>query len=149
MKITSTVEYAARLMVHLAKRHGEAPVSAEKLSEAEHVPVDYVNQIMLRLRRVGLVDSHRGASGGYQLSREPAKITLAQVIRGVDGQILESVCERYDSGPKDCHHQGGCAISPVWSRLSQMIDKFFDGITLAQLSSETTSRPVQNLLTGS
>ncbi len=133
MKITSSVEYATRLMVALARAYGQSPLSTEKLSESENVPGDYVNQLFLRLKRAGLVESHRGSGGGYKLSRPPAEVTLGQICRAVEGRIFESVCDRYTAGDKDCRHQGGCSISPVWERLGEMIEGYFDNITLASI----------------
>jgi Rrf2 family protein len=136
MKITSSTEYATRLIVQLARSHGQAAVSGEKLSESENVPADFVNQLLLRLRRAGLVQSHRGSGGGYTLSRAPGEITLGQVLRAVEGTIFEDVCGKYSDGNKDCRHQGGCSISPVWARLGSLIERYFDNITLAQLLEE-------------
>lgn len=139
MKITSSVEYATRLMVCLARRRGQPPASAEALSESENVPADYVNQILLRLKRAGLVESHRGASGGYGLAREPEMITLGQVISAVEGHIFEDVCGKFDGGARDCRHQGRCGISPVWTKLSALIENFLNSVTLASLSAESAS----------
>lgn len=133
MKITSSIEYATRLMAGLARCYGQTPTAATQLSESENVPADYVNQILLRLKRAGLVESHRGISGGYNLSRPPDQIRLGQVIRAVEGAIFENVCGKYEIGKKDCRHQGGCGISPVWQRLGVLIEEYFDGITLAEL----------------
>ena len=139
MRITSSVEYAARLMVTLARSHGRARLSAERLSESENVPVGYANQILLRLKRAGLVESHRGAGGGYSLSRQPSEVSLGQVLRAVEGEIFEGVCRRYESGEKDCRHQESCALSPVWERLGVMIEGYFDSITLAGILEEQGS----------
>jgi Rrf2 family protein len=133
MKITSSIEYATRLMVTLGRHHGESAIAAEKLSAADGVPSDYVNQLLLRLRRAGLVESHRGTGGGYALSRPPADITLGQVIRAVDGKVFEDVCEKYEDGRKDCHHQGNCSISPVWKRLGKLVENYVDGVTLSSI----------------
>lgn len=133
MRITSSIEYATRLMVTLAAEHGGSPVPAERLAEADNVPADYVSQILVKLRRAGLVTSHRGSSGGYALSRAPKEITLAQVVRAVDGAVFEEVCGRYEEGTKDCRHQGHCAISPVWSRLGELVTGYFEGVTLAAI----------------
>jgi Rrf2 family protein len=136
MRISSSIEYATRLMVTLACERREVPVPAERLSESENIPCDYVNQILLRLKRAGLVESRRGAGGGYELSRAPSEITLGQVVRAVEGQIFEEVCGKYDSGSRDCHHQGICSISPVWQQLGAIIEDYFDGITLAKILEE-------------
>jgi Rrf2 family protein len=137
MKITSSIEYATRLMATLAREHGKAPLPTERLAAADNVPADYVSQILLKLRRAGLVDSHRGSAGGYALSRAPAEITLAQVVRAVDGDVFEDVCGRYDGGAKDCRHQGGCSISPVWQRLGDLVTRYFESVTLAQILAES------------
>ncbi len=133
MRITSSIEYATRLMVTLASEHGSAPVPAERLAAADNVPGDYVSQILVKLRRAGLVTSHRGSAGGYALSRKPAEITLAQVVRAVDGAVFEETCERYKVGTKDCRHQGQCAISPVWMKLGELVTGYFEGVTLAAI----------------
>lgn len=133
MRITSSIEYATRLMVTLAQEHGKAPVPAERLAEADNVPADYVSQILVKLRRGGLVTSHRGSAGGYALSRPPSEITIEQVVRAVDGAVFEEVCERYDAGAKDCRHQGACAISPVWTKLGSLVTKYFESVTLASI----------------
>lgn len=134
MRITSSIEYATRLMVCLARAYGEEPLSADKLSQAENVPSDYVNQLLLRLKRGGLVVSQRGTGGGYILSRKPEQIKLGDVLRAVEGRIFEDVCERYTDGSKDCRHQGRCGISPVWQKLGALIEGYLDGIDLSQLA---------------
>jgi Rrf2 family protein len=139
MKITSSMEYAARLMVGLARTHGQKAVSADRLSSDESVPVDYVNQLLLRLKRAGLVESQRGSGGGYTLSRPPAEVSLGQVLRAVEGKIFEDVCGKYSGGKRDCHHQTHCGISPVWQKLGRMIEDYFDGIRLSELLEEKGS----------
>jgi len=133
MRITSSIEYATRLMTTLARAHGQAPVPAERLAEADNVPADYVSQLLVKLRRAGLVTSHRGSAGGYALSRPPAEITLGQVVRAVDGEVFEDVCAKYEAGEKDCHHQGACAISPVWRKLGALVTGYFESVTLAAI----------------
>lgn len=133
MRITSSIEYATRLMVTLAGEHGKAPVPAERLAESDNVPADYVSQILVKLRRAGLVNSHRGSSGGYALSKSPTEITIAQVVRAVDGAVFEDVCERFDAGTKDCRHQGHCSISPVWTKLGDLVTGYFESVTLAAI----------------
>ena len=133
MRITSSIEYATRLMVTLAESHGKAPVPAERLADADNVPADYVSQILVKLRRAGLVASHRGSAGGYSLSRPPSEITIEQVVRAVDGAVFEEVCERYHEGTKDCRHQGACAISPIWTKLGVLVTRYFESVTLAAI----------------
>ena len=133
MRITSSIEYATRLMLTLAREHGRAPLPAERLAEADNVPSDYVSQLLVKLRRAGLVTSHRGSAGGYSLSRPPAQVTLGQVVRALDGDVFEDVCEKYDGGSKDCRHQSACSISPVWGRLGALVTEYFESVTLASI----------------
>jgi Rrf2 family protein len=136
MRITSSIEYATRLMTTLARSYGEAPLPTERLAESDNVPVDYVSQILVKLRRAGLVTSHRGSAGGYGLSRPPSEITLGAVVRAVDGDVFEDVCGKYDGGSKDCRHQDGCAISPVWKKLGSLVTQYFESVTLAEILAE-------------
>ena len=136
MKITSSVEYATRLMVRLAAHPAEVTVSAELLSEAENIPRDFVDQLLLRLRRAGLVASRRGARGGYALSRPPKDISIGQIIRAVDQGIFESVCDRFAEGEHMCAHTSSCGIRPVWRRLGSLVENFLASVTLAELCAE-------------
>ncbi len=133
MRITSSIEYATRLMTALARAHGGEPVAAERLAESDNVPADYVSQILLKLRRAGLVESRRGSAGGYALSRPPERITLSEVVRAVDGDVFEDVCEKYDSGEKNCRHQDACSISPVWRGLGEAVTRYLESVTLASI----------------
>lgn len=140
MRITSSVEYATRLMTALAREHAGAPVSAEKLAGADNIPADYVSQLLVKLRRAGLVESRRGSSGGYALAKAPGVIKLCDIVRAVDGEVFEDVCGKYEKGTKDCRHQGDCSISPVWKRLGAMVTQYFDSVTLGDILEERPGR---------
>ena len=84
MRVTTWTEYSLLIALHLAKRGrtGTEPIAARELAELERLPADYVEQILLRLRKAGLVESVRGARGGYYLAREPDSITVRDVMTG-------------------------------------------------------------------
>lgn len=137
MKISASVEYGARLMVCLAHlREGEA-LTGEKLSQSENIPRAYVDQILQRLRKAGLVDSQRGAQGGYHLARSPREISLGAMMRAVDGMIFEDTCGKYATGENQCAHVGGCSIRPVWMKLTSLVEDFLDKVTLIDLLEES------------
>lgn len=136
MRLSASVEYAARVLVQLGRLRPSESLSAEKLSASENIPRAYVDQIVQRLRRAGLVASHRGAHGGYVLSRPPEAVTLGMLVRAVDGGIFEDVCERYAEGDHQCSHLGGCNIRPVWLRLGRVVEGFLDGVTVRDLLEE-------------
>ncbi|MBI5595056.1 MAG: Rrf2 family transcriptional regulator [Elusimicrobia bacterium] len=133
LRIGSSVEYATRLMVRLAAEADGATLSAERMSALENVPRDYVDQILQRLRRAGLVESRRGAQGGYKLSLEPSRITIGRIVKAVDEGVFEAVCGRYSAGDTKCSHSDGCGIRPVWERLGLFVEEYLDNVTLAEL----------------
>ena len=127
-------------MVQLARGYGRGPMAAKDLAEHETIPRDFVDQLLMRLRRGGLVVSQRGAAGGYSLSRDPGKIDMASIVAAVEGQVFEEVCGRYSAGDARCRHQAVCGIRPVWQRLAEQIEGFLKQVTLAQLLDEVTVR---------
>lgn len=130
LRISSSAEYAARIMVRLAMRRDAEPVSAERLSSGENIPRDFVDQLLMRLRRAGLVKSRRGVRGGYRLSRPAKDITLESILRAVDEGVFLPVCGRYAGRGTRCRRKPDCGIRPVWGRLGRLVDEFFGRITL-------------------
>lgn len=135
MRITTWTEYSLIISIHLARRGrtGHGPVAARELAEQERLPGDYVEQILLRLRRAGLVESVRGARGGYFLAREPAEITVRDVMSASEHQTFEMNCDRHPVDAERCGPGASCSIRPVWAALQQHVDEFLGSITLADL----------------
>jgi Rrf2 family protein len=136
LKISSSIEYATRIMVFLGSSNAEGPLSAERLSESENIPRDYVNQLLLRLRRAGLVVSQRGAHGGYNLSRRPEDISIGQIVTAVEEGSFQDVCNKYAGGDQQCNHSDDCGIRPVWQRISFMVEGFLNELPLSELLKE-------------
>lgn len=122
-----------------------APRPARELAEVERLPPDYVEQILLRLRRAGLVESHRGAKGGYTLARAPELISIRDVMNASERQTFEVNCETRPVDPDRCHPDAACTIRPVWVALQQRVDRFLEGVTVADLLQETPA--VRELVT--
>jgi Rrf2 family protein len=136
MRITTWTEYSLIITLHLAKRGSggtATPVAARELAEAERLPGDYVEQILLRLRRAGIVESVRGAKGGYFLAREPSAITVRDVMTASEHQTFEMNCEAHQVDAERCAPGSACMIRPVWQTLQQRIDDFLASVTLADL----------------
>src|SRR5438034_4708551 len=108
MRVTTWAEYGLIVSVNLAKRAGQGPagrggpVAARELAEQEKLPHDYVEQILLRLRRAGLVDSVRGAKGGYHLARPPQDISVKDVIEASEHVTFEVNCDLHPVDPQRC-----------------------------------------------
>ena len=136
MRIASSVEYATRIMLHLARLEPSTTLSAEKISEAENIPRDYMDQILAKLRRCSLVLSRRGAQGGYCLAKPPSAISMGMIVRAVDDTVFEAVCDRYAEGEQACTHTRGCGIRPVWQKLGLLVEGYLDKVSLEHLQGE-------------
>ena len=136
MRVTTWAEYGLIAAVHLARRAGEGPLSARELAERERLPPDYIEQILLRLRRDGLVTAVRGARGGYSLSRAPDTITVRDVMAASELGTFEVNCEAHPVSAERCAPTANCSIRPVWRALQQRIDALLDSITLADLTQD-------------
>jgi Rrf2 family protein len=140
MRVTTWTEYSLIISLHLAKRGrtGGGPVAARELADVEKLPADYVEQILLRLRRAGLVESVRGAKGGYFLAREPASISVRDVMTASEHQTFEVNCETHPVDTERCSPGSTCSIRPVWHALQQRVDELLGSISLADLMKEET-----------
>lgn len=138
MRVTTWTEYSLLIALHLARRgpDANAPVAARELAEAERLPADYVEQILLRLRRAELVESVRGARGGYFLSRDPASITVRDVMTASEHQTFEMNCDSHPVDAERCAPSSSCSIRPVWLALQRRVDDLLSSITLADLLKE-------------
>jgi Rrf2 family protein len=143
MRVTTWTEYGLIIALHLARRGREdgGPVAARELSLVERLPADYVEQILLRLRRAGLVESVRGARGGYYLAREPTRITVRDVMAASEHQTFEMNCTAHPVDAERCDPSSSCSIRPVWYALQRRVDEFLSGITLADLLKDQPAAP--------
>lgn len=146
MRVTTWTEYSLIISLHLARRGqgANAPVAARELADAERLPADYVEQILLRLRRAGLVESVRGAKGGYYLARDPAHISVRDVMTASEHQTFEVNCESHPVDAERCRPGGACSIRPVWVALQQRVDDLLASISLADLMKQ--EQQVQELV---
>lgn len=138
MRITTWTEYSLIISIHLARRGkaGVNPVAARELAEVERLPADYVEQILLRLRRAGIVESVRGARGGYFLAKDPASITVHDVMTASEHQTFEMNCATHPVDAERCAPSSACTIRPVWQSLQRRIDEFLTSVSLADLLRE-------------
>ncbi len=145
MRVTTWGEYGLIVAVGLAKRGSGQPVPARDLAEHEGLPVDYVEQICLRLRRAGLVKSVRGTRGGYLLSCNASLVSVRDVLEAAEHRTFEVNCDTHPVSLERCGPDGHCSIRPVWLELHRRIDGFLEEVTLADLlgSEEEVRRLVE------
>ncbi len=133
MRITTLAEYGVICALHLARRAEEGPITGREIAEVERLPGDYVEQILLRLRRAGLVRSTRGARGGYVLARAPEEISIRNVIEASETTTFDLHCVTHPVGEERCSSSHSCSIRPVWMLLQRKIDDVLEGVRLADL----------------
>ena len=142
MKISTRGEYGVRAMVALAHHYGSGPVSITAVAKESSVPPAYLEQLIGPLRRAGLVESKRGAQGGYQLSRPPAAIRVGDVYRVMEGPVAPMDCVSEDPADQTCPLIDGCETRPVWMKLRDSITEALDSTTLEDLiTGSLRSRP--------
>ena len=133
MRITTQAEYGLICALHLARRNGDGPVTGREIAARERLPSDYVEQIMLKLRRVGIVTSTRGAHGGYQLARAADTITVRDVISASEHSTFDVHCVTHPVDGERCAESHDCSIRPVWVLLQRRIDEVLDSVRLSDL----------------
>ncbi|HET9150594.1 MAG TPA: Rrf2 family transcriptional regulator [Gemmatimonadales bacterium] len=147
MRVTTWTEYSLIIVLHLARRgeDGAGTVAARELAETERLPGDYVEQILLRLRRAGLVESVRGARGGYRLARPAHAISVRDVMTASEHQTFEVNCATHPVDADRCGSGTSCSIRPVWQALQRRIDDLLESISVADLMKQEPA--VQELVT--
>lgn len=133
MRVTTWAEYGVICALHLAKRASATPVTGRDIAAQERLPADYVEQILLRLRRAEVIKSTRGARGGYMLSRPAAEISLRDVIHASELETFDVHCISHPVEEDRCSSSHNCSIRPVWMLLQRKIDDVLSSVTLADL----------------
>lgn len=132
MKLTNRGEYALLAMMELARRHGGEPVSAEALAGAGGMPVKFLEQLLLQLRRAGLICSRRGRNGGHWLAREPRQITLAEIVRAMDGALAPTgAVSRYFYRSTPIEREAG--LVAVFRKIRDLVAETLERTTLADV----------------
>lgn len=133
LQLSTRGRYGVRALTRLVKNYGGQPLSIQVLSEEEIIPLRYLEQIMGRLRRDGIVESIRGPKGGYWLEQAPDQISLGHVLEVLEGSISLVWCV---DETENCPHEKDCPTALFWSTVNAGIRHFLDKTTLAQLNNE-------------
>ena len=138
MLFSTKAEYGVRLMVELGRQPGESPVSLSSVAAAENLPLSYLEHLVAKLRKAGLVTSTRGAHGGYQLSRPAEEINLLEVVEALEGPVAPMDCfHETPTGKVLCSHlddgDHACATKLLWTRVQGGVNRALAGTDLAEL----------------
>lgn len=143
MRITAKADYAVRAAIELAAHAGDGrPTKGEALARAQSIPLQFLENILGDLRQAGLVRTKRGADGGYLLARPPAEVTIADVIRAVEGPLAHVRGER----PEDVAYEGSAAgLQQVWIAVRANLRDVVERTTLADVAAGTLPEHVARL----
>ena len=133
---STKAEYGIRVLAHVAGRDGSQPISLGSIADAEGLPLAYLEHLVQRLRKAELVESRRGAHGGYTLARPAAEITMAEVVSALEGDIAPIECITADAdGVLTCAREGAapCPTKLLWTRVQGSIVRTLNEMTLDDL----------------
>lgn len=132
MNISTKGRYGLRAILDIA-RHGQGrPVTLSAIAMRQQISEGYLEQLMAPMRRAGLVQSSRGAQGGYTLAREPQEIVAGDIFRALEGPLALTSCIS-ESNEKSCHMQQNCGSRFIWEEIQKAISQVLASYTLADL----------------
>jgi Rrf2 family protein len=134
MHLFAQEEYGLRCLVRVARHKGPKAPTIPGIAAAEGLSPEYTAKLMRVLRQGGLVESTRGAIGGYRLTRPPGEITVWEVLEVLGGSFFpEDFCDTHPGQHRDCVHTDDCSIRALWRSVNGALGKILKGITLADL----------------
>jgi Rrf2 family protein len=139
VRLSRKGEYALRAMIVLALTHGTGPVTIQTVADRENIPKKFLEQILLELKKAGLVGSKRGVGGGYFLIRDPAEVSFAEIVRVIDGPLAPLSCVSRRAHVR-CPEQEGCGLYHVMLDVRNAISEIMEGVTLEDACRRTASR---------
>ncbi len=140
MRLTTKGRFAVTAMIDLGLRQSNGPVTLAAISQRQQISLSYLEQLFGKLRRHALVESTRGPGGGYTLARNPAEITVAEIIVSVDEPIDATQC----SGKENCLGEGErCMTHDLWAALNVRMVEFLESVTLQKLVDEQLAKGLQ------
>ena len=140
MKLSTRGRYGVRAMLELALHQGEGPTALQALAQRQGISAKYLEQLLIPLKAAGLVNSVRGAKGGYLLAVSPDKVSLYDIVRTLEGPLAVVECVQ---DPSICERVGGCTVHLVWGEMSQLLVDFLTSISLTNLVERQKALEVQ------
>lgn len=130
--LSQKCQYAVRAILELSKRYGQGPVPAAEIAGSQATPQRFLEIILNELKPTGLVDSRRGAQGGFYLTSSPDRITVGKVIRLVEGALDPVNCEADQAG-RCCPLAERCALAGLWKQAREAVEAVYDSVTFQDL----------------
>ena len=131
MRLTMKGDYGLRAMIDMAARYGQGPTPSAEIARRQVIPEHFLDQVLITLRRAGLVKSHRGPQGGHMLARPPAQISMFDVLQALEGAPTSLDCVPQ---PNSCQLAPGCGMRDIWVQIDTFARDLLSATTLEQLA---------------
>jgi len=131
MKLTMKGDYGLRAMLDMAAYNGQGPIESADIGSRQDITGQYLDQILMSLRKEGLVKSVRGPKGGHMLAKPPSHITMGQVMQALEGYVPPMECL---PNPDFCKLSPGCALREVWQKIDEMTQQVLNSTTIEELA---------------
>ena len=146
MRVTAKGEYATRAVLHLAMAYPKV-ITIHEIAERDRIPAKYLEQILLELKRGGVLASRRGVYGGYLLSRNPSEISVGEVLRIVDSRVVDSSCLQNDSERGfACADYYGCGLKQLWRDVNLAVEKLLFDTSFADICANARRKPALSVI---
>ncbi len=142
MRVSTKSDYALRALIEIARRDDGRPVSAEELGRTQEIPRNFLQAILADLRRADIVVSQRGQSGGWRMAKKPADVSVADVIRAVDGPLVSV----YGVRPESVTYSGSAEVlQKVWIAARHSLRSVFENVSMADLAESSLPTAIEEL----
>ena len=134
MRFTAKTEYGLVCLIYMARHAGHNPVTTKQIVRGEKYSLPFTEKILQKLRSARIVTSQQGNHGGYVLARDASQITLREIIEALEGKTFDVFCEPDIRKEIVCTHFPLCDVKPIWHKTKELLDRFFESVTLAQIA---------------
>jgi Rrf2 family protein len=131
MRLSAKSEYGLRALIDIAGYYGDGPVGVREIADRQQIPLKFLEQLVSAMRKAGILDSRRGAKGGFFLARPPEEITVFSAVEALEGSLSPTAC--VGEGTSDCARSAQCAAQDVWNRAKVALREALEEISLADL----------------
>ena len=144
MFLTTMTRYGTRAVFDIAYNALGLPVNVSDIAKRQEIPVRYLEQIFHKLKKADFIQSKKGPSGGYVLTKDPSEITVGDIVRAVDESLDLVCCVSAEPGePQACLRAEQCVTRPVWQEVSRRIKDYLDTVTIADLCEDAKKKGVK------
>jgi Rrf2 family iron-sulfur cluster assembly transcriptional regulator len=133
MKLSTRSRYGVRAIFDIAFYSNGLETQVKRISQRQKISPRYLEQIFQKFKKAGIAGGKRGPSGGYFLRKDPAKITVGEIIRVTEGDLAPVPCERSGKENQSCDRAGECVAQIIWKEAGNRLNEYFDSVTIEQL----------------